>query len=378
MAESRELRELPTPALLVDRRRLARNLEGMARRAREAGIALRPHLKTAKCATIASLATEGFDGRITVSTPMEAAYFADHGHRDITYAVVVTPDKVARLGAIQRKTGARATLLTDDPALIPELDRAAGQAESKFRVLVEIDSGEHRTGLPSDAPDLIEAGRRLARASNLQLEGVLTHGGHAYACSSVDEIVQVAEQERLAVVQAAQRLSAAGFPCRTVSAGSTPTAVHARSFEGLTEIRPGVYMFYDLAQLGLGVCTAEDMALSVLASVIGHQERHGRLIVDAGGLALSKDTSANRLLPGAGYGWVADLETQARIADLRVAVADQEHGYVEGGIPYAELPVGSRVRIFPNHACMTAAAHENYWVVDGNEVVERWSRIGGW
>jgi D-serine deaminase-like pyridoxal phosphate-dependent protein len=374
-----QLAEAPTPQAVVDRGKVARNTQRMSARVRDAGIDLRPHMKTAKSIEVARLATAGHSGAITVSTVTEAEYFAAHGVRDMTYAVCAVPDKLDRLNAVQTDHGAVVRLITDNVDIADALAHRAQILDARFRMLIEIDSGEHRTGIPWDAGELLEIGHRLHSASNLELDGVLTHGGHSYECTSAAEIQTIAEQERSAVVQAAQRLRSAGLPCPTVSAGSTPTAVHAASFEGLTEIRPGVYVFYDLAQLGRGSCQFEDIALSVVATVISHQPRHGRLVIDAGGLALSKDTSAGTRLADAGYGWVTDLEG-VRIGDLRVITADQEHGYVAGSqVPFERLPVGARVRVVPNHACMTAAAYDRYLVVDGGQQVETtWLRTGGW
>jgi D-serine deaminase-like pyridoxal phosphate-dependent protein len=124
----------------------------------------------------------------------------------------------------------------------------------------------------------------------------------------------------------------------------------------------------------------DDIAISVLATVVSHRRENRRILVDAGGLALSKDTSANDFLPDAGYGWVCDPVTTERIGDLRIARVDQEHGFVEGdSLPYGLLPIGSRVRILPNHACMTAAAHREYLIVDeDDEIIDTWDRANGW
>jgi len=246
-------------------------------------------------------------------------------------------------------------------------------------VRIEIDCGGHRTGVSWDGNEIIPLARRVHEADHLDLDGVLTHAGHSYHCKSIEDTTKIAEQERIAVVRAAERLRSLGLPCASVSAGSTPTAVHSHSFEGLTEIRPGVYVFYDLSQLGRKCCRADDVALSVLATVIGRQPEHGRLVVDAGALALSKDISANEFLPETGYGWVCDADSMKRISNLRVGRVDQEHGYIEGNIPFQHIPLGSRVRILPNHACMTAAGHRAYLVVEGSDrVIDTWDRASGW
>ncbi|MCG8422288.1 MAG: alanine racemase [Proteobacteria bacterium] len=377
--------ELDTPALILDRGRLLRNIQFMSERAQAGGVDLRPHLKTAKSARVAELATQGHSGGITVSTLAEAAYFLDHGFADLIYAVCVVPAKLDRVRALQKR-GARLTLLTDNTRVARAIAERARVLDTSFAVLIEIDSGEHRTGIAWDSPDLLDIADVLVRDSHVQLAGVLTHGGHSYAATSIAEVKQIAEEERHAVVAAAERLRKAGFPCATVSAGSTPTAVHASSFDGLTEIRPGVYTFFDLDQMALNSCQVQDIAISVLATVISHQPEHSRIVIDAGALALSKDVSANAVLPDTGYGWVCDAHTNQRIGNLHVAVADQEHGYVEGSdIPYHTLPIGSLVRVLPNHACITAAAHDRYAVIESvasedvePAVVDWWDRVNGW
>ena len=171
------------------------------------------------------------------------------------------------------------------------------------------------------------------------------------------------------------------MPCPIVSGGSTPTAVHSKNFEGITEMRPGVYVFNDLDQEFIGSCGAGDLALSVLASVIGHYPHRNQMLIDAGALALSKDISAQEFQPKVGYGTIVD----APIKEMAVIECSQEHGFVAAAdpMPYGNMPIGTRVRILPNHACITAAAYDKYYVVDsdldgGKAVVEIYDRINGW
>lgn len=374
------LDQLPTPSLLLDRPVLERNVAAMNARAQRHGVALRPHMKTAKSAKVASLATAGNKGGICVSTVAEAEYFARHGFRDITYAFGVVPQKLDRLAKL-RGDGVSVRLLIDDVENAKAVAERAAALGASFDVQIEIDSGQNRGGLKPDASALIELGWALAGSGALRFIGVLTHGGHSYDCRGAAECRQAAEEERAAIVGAAERLSAAGLPCAEVSPGATPTAVHAARLDGVTEMRPGNYMFFDLHQTGIGSCAAEDIAVSVLATVVGHNRAHNRILIDAGGLALSKDTGANEPLPNTGYGWVMDLAGKQRIGDLRVGRVSQEHGQVESDapLPFDRLPIGARVRILPNHSCMTAAAYEHYDVLAGGlEVVDRWDRINGW
>jgi len=380
----KRLADLRTPALVLDLSVLRRNCSVMTERMRGHGVALRPHMKTAKSPRVAEIATQGNFGGIAVSTVAEAIQFAMHGYRDITYAVGIVPTKLDGLVAAQEK-GARISLVTDNFEMARGVSERARALGRRFPILIEIDSGQHRAGLAPDSPILVDLAGAIHNSPALELAGVLTHAGHAYHCRGREALEAAAEGERAAVVAAAERLRAAGLPCPTVSAGSTPTAVHAQDLAGVTEMRPGVYMFCDLDQYGIGACGLEDIAVTVLASVIGHAPERNTLLVDAGALALSKDTLAGEFLPDAGYGWVCDPDSGRRIGDLRVNSVDQEHGRVAGEapVPYERVPLGGRVRILPSHACMTAAAYSHYHVVDSASakpdlIIDTWPRIGGW
>ncbi len=366
-----KLDALPTPCLVLDRGILRHNIERMARAADRHGVTLRPHLKTAKSIEVARLALGGRRSGITVSTLAEAEYFAGNGLTDILYAVGIVPrklDQVAKLNAAD----AGVTVVTDDP----DVAAAIAAHPQPPRALIEIDTGEGRGGVRPEDPALIEIAARLGPL----LAGVMTHAGHSYAGRGAAEMAAIAEAERAGVVRAAERLREAGRLSPIVSMGSSPTALHAVSLEGVTEIRAGVYMFGDLFQAEIGTHGFGDIALTVLASVIGRRPGEGRLLIDAGGLALSKDRSTEAAPRDYGFGLVLDVAGRPRYGDALVRRAYQEHGVVEmDPAAAADLPVGALVRVAPNHACMTAAAHDRYYVVDGGEeVVAVWTRVNGW
>jgi D-serine deaminase-like pyridoxal phosphate-dependent protein len=374
------LDDLPTPALILDRAVLRRNLKRMSDRLRQAGVALRPHLKTAKSIQIGQMAVEGHDGRITVSTLAEARYFAEGGFNDILYGVGIIPAKLEAISEMRRE-GVNVRVVTDNLSVARSIADAAKGGDT-FSVFIEIDSGAGRAGLPfPELPGLLDIARVLHDAPNVELAGVMTHAGHSYHESTPDRIAAVAEQERTAIVTAAETLRAARIPCPIVSGGSTPTATWSKDFSGITEMRPGVYVFNDLDQALIGSCRHEDIALSVLASVIGHYPHRNQMLIDAGALALSKDISAQEFQPKVGYGTIVD----APLRDMAVIECSQEHGFVGSvePMPYGNMPIGTRVRILPNHACITAAAYEKYYVVDsdldgGKAIVDVYDRINGW
>jgi D-serine deaminase-like pyridoxal phosphate-dependent protein len=364
-----KLADLPTPCLVLDRQKLQRNIRTMAGNLSRHKVPLRPHMKTAKSIDVARLVLAGQPGGITVSTLAEAEYFASHGVIDILYAVGITPDKldqVARLNA----SGANVTVITDDPL---SADAIAAHP-ANIKALIEIDCGEQRGGVLV-AEDMIS---ELANRLGANLLGVMTHAGHSYQGRSVAEITQIAELERSHVVYAAQRLRSEGHVISVVSAGSSPTGRHAETMSGLTEFRAGVYMFGDLFQAEIETHARDSIALTVLTSVIGRPG--GRLLIDAGALALSKDRSTELAPNDYGFGLVLDIRGEPALGDAIVRKAYQEHGVIEPDPEHLiATPVGTRLRILPNHACLTAAAHDRYHVTDGgDDVVAVWPRMNGW
>ena len=370
---------LPTPALILERRILSRNAASMTARMKQKGVQFRPHLKTAKSARVAELVSPDHFGGITVSTINEAAYFSDHGFSDITYGVCCMPEKLEVLAALQGN-GTRVNLITDHLQMAIAIAQEAEALDTDFRVLIEVDTGLHRTGVDPDDPELESIARVLQEAARLNFGGVLTHAGYAYHSKRIDQVKAIAEQERMGVVTAATRLREKGMPCPVVSVGSTPTALHAESFEGVTEVRAGTYMFNDLFQVGLHSCRMEDIAISVLATIVSHSPDQNHYLIDAGMLALSQDTSANEHWEQVGYGLVWDA-TGTLLENHYVADVHQEHGFVKSTRPIAfdRVPIGSRLRIVPNHACSTCAMFDEYHVADGGaEVAEVWGRTNGW
>ncbi|MBL8287070.1 MAG: alanine racemase [Rubrivivax sp.] len=372
---------LDTPCALIDEARMDRAIARMQQRMDSLGVALRPHVKTAKCIEVARRQRAAGARGITVSTLKEAEEFFAAGFDDVLYAVGLAPQKIAAAFDLVRR-GCRLSVVVDSVAAAQALAAAARRDGARIGTLIEIDVDGHRAGVAPDSPLLPQIGRLLHGAG--LLAGVMTHCGASYECRGEAALVAMAEQERARCVAAAERLRAAGLPCPAVSVGSTPTALFARTLEGVTEVRAGVYVFHDLVMAGLGVCAPEDIALTVLGTVIGHQRDKGWVLTDAGWMALSRDRGTQAQPLDQGYGLVCD-EAGGVLEGWIVNQANQEHGIVEhrrgaaaAGDVEARFPIGTRLRILPNHACATAAQHAGYAVIEGGRVQARWPRFNGW
>ena len=375
------LETLPTPALVLDRTRLDRNVQRLAGRLAGFGVRLRPHLKTSKSVDVARRLYPDAPGPITVSTLAEAEYFASHGFHDITYAVGLAPGKAERALRL-RAQSVDLKLVLDTVEQAQALGAAAAGTGVEAAAMIEIDCDGHRGGLVPGDPAIGDVAAALAGAG-VMVAGVLTHAGESYGLRTPDALAEAAEAERAAAVAAAEQLRALGHACPIVSVGSTPTAHFALNLDAVTEMRAGVYMFFDLVMHGVGVCRLDDIAVSVLATVIGRKPEKGWILIDAGWMALSRDRGTGSQPVDQRYGLVCDLQGRP-YTDLLVSEASQEHGILAiragSGEALPDLPVGARVRILPNHACATAAQHEGYNVVSGaSDVVEAfWPRMRGW
>jgi D-serine deaminase-like pyridoxal phosphate-dependent protein len=378
------IESLETPALVLDRAVLDRNLERMRLHLAGLGVTLRPHVKTSKSMDVVSLALAGLPGSITVSTLKEAEYFREHGVRDILYAVGLAPGKIPHVLRLCAVGGIDLSVIVDNLAAAASLAEAAARHDLRLSALIELDVDGHRAGVKPDSELLLELGRRLAGSRDVQLRGVMTHAGDSYNCRSAEALRAMAERERAGAVHAAERLRSAGIDSPVVSVGSTPTALFATDLSGVSEVRAGVYMFNDLVMAGLGVCKLEDIALSVLVSVIGHQPERGWVITDGGWMALSRDRGTASQPVDQGYGVVRSVTGAALADDLVVAMTNQEHGVIArrggGALDPAAYPVGTLLRVLPNHACATGAQHSAYHVVHGenSRIDAVWSRINGW
>lgn len=371
---------LSTPAALIDVERMQRNIARMQGHLDSLGVKFRPHVKTSKCAEVVRLQAQAGARGITVSTLKEAEQFFAAGYADILYAVGIVPNKFAQALALSRR-GCALKLVTDNADMaraLGEFGRAQGH---RFEAWLEIDSDGHRSGLAPGGDALLAVGRALVEGGS-ELGGVMTHAGASYELDTPEALAAMAEQERAACVGAAERLRAQGWPCPVVSVGSTPTALAATALPGVTEVRAGVYVFFDLVMANVGVCSLQDIAMSVLTTVIGHQPEKGWAIVDAGWMAMSRDRGTQRQRHDYGYGQPCTPAGEP-IAGYVLSGANQEHGIVsraDGPDPEIarRFPVGTQLRILPNHACATGAQFPQYAAVAADGGLREWPRFYGW
>ncbi|SHM90345.1 D-serine deaminase, pyridoxal phosphate-dependent [Pseudomonas asturiensis] len=371
---------LDTPVALVDVPRMQRNIQRMQQRMNSLGVRLRPHVKTSKSLPVIQAQLAAGARGVTVSTLKEAEHCFANGIDDVFYAVAMAPGKLNQALALRRK-GCRLSILTDSVIAAQAIVAFGHAHDEPFEVWIEIDCDGHRSGLKADDNALLEVARLLTEGG-MQLRGVMTHAGSSYDLETPEALQAMAEQERLLCVTAADRIRGAGLPCPEVSIGSTPTALSAQGLEGVTEVRAGVYVFFDLVMHNIGVCTADELALSVLTTVIGHQQEKGWIIVDAGWMAMSRDRGTQRQRQDFGYGQVC-TETGEWIEGARVTGANQEHGIITlaadaGDDITTRFAIGSRLRILPNHACATGAQFPDYHALDAEGDVHTWSRLHGW
>ncbi len=381
-ATSASIECLTTPALLLDESRMMRNITRLRARLAERGVTLRPHLKTPKSIEVARRVMDAPGGPATVSTLLEAEQFSSGGVRDILYGVGVAPSKLERVTALRRQ-GVDLSVVVDNVDAARAVAEHSRRTNDRIPSLIEIDSDGHRAGVRfEDTANLLAIGKTL-HAGGAELRGVMTHAGESYSCRSIEEIVAIAERERVAAVGCATVLRAAGLPVPVVSVGSTPTAHLAADLTGVTEVRAGVFVFFDLVMAGLQVCAVDDIAVSVLATVIGHQASKGWILVDAGWMAMSRDRGTASQRIDQGYGVVCSVDG-VPYPDLIMVQANQEQGILAvrsgSGASLPKLPIGSLVRILPNHACATAAQHANYELIrtGSPEIVAQWPRFRGW
>ena len=346
--------DVETPAAVVDRATVRANVAAIQTAMDRAGIDLRPHAKTHKCVEVARLQLDAGARGLTVGTIGEAEVFADAGVADIfvAYPVYADGSRGKRLRDLHERV--RLAVGVDSEEGAAALGGATQGAATPLDVMIEVDSGGHRTGVePTDVARLARAAER----AGLRTRGVFTHGGHGYRGGQAR--VDAARDEVEFLARARDELAQAGFTADVLSAGSTPTTeLSARA--PVTEQRPGTYVFNDAQQVVLGAVAPTTVAFFVVATVVSASVP-GQVIVDAGAKAVSRD--AHPILPG--FGWLADR-------GLPLRTMNDYHGFVDLPDGSPSLGVGDRVVIVPNHVCPTVNLYDELIVVEDGSVADTW------
>jgi D-serine deaminase-like pyridoxal phosphate-dependent protein len=347
--------QLDTPAVLVDLDVVESNLRAMADTAARAGLRLRPHVKTHKSLAMAARQLQRGAKGLCVATATEAEVFAQSDADDILLAYpLVGVRKLARVSPLLR-TG-RLTLVTDSAEVTQGYKELGEHLEIQVPVLLEIDTGMNRSGCrPREA---VKLAADIATDPHLRLRGIMTHAGHAHDCPELAGIERVARAEAAIMGAAREDLEAAGLPVEIVSAGSTITAPYLHSSDGITEIRPGTYIYADLRTRARWACDPESIAATCLATVVSHNDR--RLTIDAGNKTLTLTTDGQF-----GLGHLLGRP------DVHVERLSEEHGVLVQQAPDPALRVGGRVRILPIHVCAWMDLQAEVYGVRGDQVVER-------
>lgn len=354
------LQTLPTPAALIEVVRLDRNVAEMAARLTEHGVALRPHFKTSKCLQVAHRQLAAGAIGMTCSTPAEVTLLAEDGITGSLWAhQPVGPAKVEF--AVRAVRDWQTILVADSVAVAAPLSEALAAAGVEADLLLEVNTGHARTGVDPDRA--VATAVEIEALPGLRVRGVMTHEGHLATHPDRAVREQHGRETSALLVQVAESLRQQGIQADTVSVGSTPGASSTPFVSGVTEARPGTYVYFDANQLRLGSCLPDQCALTVLGTVVS-AERPGTVIVDAGVKAMSSDT----ITAENGVGLVWDLDGHP-LEDVEFSSANEEHGFLTGP-GTARLRVGDRVRLVPNHACGTVNMWSRVWAVEDGAFTE--------
>jgi D-serine deaminase-like pyridoxal phosphate-dependent protein len=354
--------------LILDKQRVLRNIERMVRRAEEANVRFRPHFKTHQSAEIGEWFRAAGVSAITVSSFEMAVYFAKHGWSDITVAFPLNVLERQRVMSLSRSISLSILLDSANP-----LDVLNEAAEERISVWIKIDAGYGRVGLPWNATDqIVHLAGRIAESPNLSFAGILAHNGHSYYAKNRDEIQRIHYEalDRLTAVKTA--LQSKGHSRCEISIGDTPSCSTVSSFEGIDEIRPGNFVFYDVMQALLGACEENDIAVVVLCPVVGIYTKRFCVAIYGGAVHLSKESitlppDGQRVFGFAGSGEHELLGRFDRAAPL--VNLTQEHGIVE--LPESRLTtmrIGALLPVFPIHSCLTANLYGQYLTLDGDTI----------
>ena len=364
-----ELSQLRTPCVLVDTARVERNLQQLQSAVNSRGLRLRPHAKTHKSVELAKRQIAGGAIGICCAKLGEAEIFAAEGIEDIRLPYPLNPANAERVLELLNQT--RLSFIVDHMAVAQDWSAEMERAGRTVDVLVKVDVGFHRCGIDPGRAGAAEFVARIAGLPGLEFRGLLSHAGHGYGATSEAQVRQIAEAEAETMSALAVGVRAKGVEVAEISVGATPTVRYSVGQEGLTELRPGNYIYFDRTQVSLGAAAWDDCALTVLARVVT-KPAPDRIILDSGSKTLTNDL-ARGFSPAPGYGAVLRSITGVQTPDASLIVErlSEEHANLRVTGGSHALEPGDLVRIVPNHSCVVSNLVDTAWLVDGEQVLER-------
>ena len=362
-----DLSTVPTPRAFIDRPRLQNNIAKMQALANGARVRLRPHAKTHKSPVIARMQLDAGAIGVCCAKLGEAEVLADAGIRDIRLPYPINPANAPRVVALLDR-GVRLSIIVDNRQVAEDWSAAMTAATKTLDVLVKVDVGFHRCGVNPDSPAVVDDIRAVSELAGLRFRGLLSHAGQGYSAASEDELAEIADREATILTAIASGLRERGVEVTEISVGATPTARFVTRQRGVTEMRPGNYVFFDRTQVGLGAASVDDCALWIVSTVVSRPAAT-RVVFDAGSKTLTNDGLRGFGTP-TGHGLVSrDLAMTAADSSIVIERLSEEHAVAR--VP-AECPlrVGDRVRILPNHSCVVSNLMDELLMVEGTTVVD--------
>ncbi|MFC4101898.1 alanine racemase [Paenibacillus xanthanilyticus] len=351
---------LETPCIVIDAAVMDANIAQAAQMAQQAGVKLRPHAKTHKMPLIAKKQIEAGASGITVAKVSEAEIMADGGIDDIFIAYpLIAESKIRRaIGVSKRIANLIVGVDSEEGARL--LSRVAISEGHSLQVRLEIDTGLRRTGVPYE--EALELAQYIHSLDSIQLTGIYTFRGALLDGKSTKDIEAAGKAEGLMMVELAERIREAGVPVQDVSVGSSPTGAFAATVPGVTEIRPGTYVFQDRMLVEFGTCALEQCAAYVLATVVTSRPEEGHAVIDGGSKTFATDVQPNtNPLQLRGFGHVLEAP------DALLERLSEEHGILRTA-PGTSLAPGDRVRVIPNHICSTINLHNHVYLLEEDRV----------
>jgi D-serine deaminase-like pyridoxal phosphate-dependent protein len=359
------LADLPTPQVVIDRTRARRNIDHAQQLASAAGMRLRPHAKTHKSPVIARWQIERGAVGVCCAKVGEAEVFVDAGIRDIRLPYPVNPVNAPRVIPLMDR--AAISIIVDHLAVARGWSDAMERAGRVLDVLVKVDVGFHRCGIDPDAGDPLAFARDVAAMKGLRLRGLLSHAGHGYSAGSEEELSAIATREAAILTGLRDRAASSGIALEELSVGATPTLRYSAQQRGLTELRPGNYVYFDRTQLALGSATLDQCALTVVATVVS-KPAADRIILDCGSKTLTTD-QARGIAKAPGYGAVLTADGTGLDDTLTIERLSEEHATVRAA-GKTRLEPGDRVRVLPNHSCVVSNLVDAVRLVEGDLLID--------